>query len=1476
MLSNATRNCRKTALLFFLFYSLFSSSAFAQGTWTAVTNHPASSNAGVMLLLNDGTVLCKNSSGGGNGTGWSRLTPVNGSYINGTWSTIASMAKDRLYFSTQVLPDGRVYACGGEYGAGGNNGEVWNPVTNTWTTTGGAGWTFAYNISDANSEILPDGTVLQAYVDEPHTDSNWIWHPSTNTYTRTGNCVRWNNEAVWVKLPDTSIVFFDNYSTTSERYEFKTATFINDGVGTENTFDAYGSEEGPGFLLPNGQVFFMGSSNVTQYYTPTGTTAPGTFTSGPTPIAGSGAPDAPGAMMPNGHILYALSPAPYAATTAGEFPTPTTFYEFDYTTNTFTTLTAPGGGASLANATYIYNMLVLPDGSVLFSSQGSKNYYVYKPTAGPIAAGQPTIATITRENCDTFQVTGTLFNGISEGAAYGDDWQMSSNYPIVRLSNGTNTYYATTYNWNRIGAVMTGALPDTCIFVTPAAMPAGTYSVTLVANGNPSAPFTLNTSLAIFPASLVLCQGGTATLTDAQTIGSWSSANTGIATIGSSTGVVTGVGVGTTTLSYSIGQCFSTIIVTVNIGSGAISGNLSVCQGSVTALSNATAGGTWSSSNGNATVDGSGSVTGVTAGTSTISYAPPAGCIATAIVTVNALPTATITPAEPTEFCTGGSVVLNASAGVTYQWQLGGGNIGGATLSSYTATGAGNYAVIVTNVNGCSATSATITVTVDMPPAATITAAGSTTFCTGGSVVLNANTGAGYSYQWQLGGGNIAGATTSSYTAALAGDYTVIVYSGACNTASAVTTVTITAGPGATITPAGPTTFCPGGSVELDANTGAGITYQWLLGGTNIPGATNFNYIATAAGNYAVIVSSGACVVTSATTTVNVLSLPTVTPISGTANICVLQITPLTDATGAGAWSSSDATIASVDATGNVTGITGGTAIISYTETNTCGSVSATYDITVNALPIVASISGVTTICIGQISPLSDITASGVWNSGTPAIATISAGGLLTGVSAGVDNISYTVTNAAGCVSSAITAVNITTPFTSTITPASSTTFCTGGYVGLNATVGTGYTYQWEIGGVNIIGATSASYIASTSGVYNVIVTDPSGCPSNASGITVSVNPSPIVVPTVNISASLGTVLCATTSAETFTAVPTNGGVGPTYQWYVNGTTTGTGATYSYTPASGDIVKVVMISDDICAFPDSAANSITMTISPLETPSVSIVMVPNHGDSTCVGDTVEYEAIPVYGGTAPTYRWTKNNINVATGPYFIDHEAHDNDTLYVTLQSNYPCLAVDTAVSTMFVLHIFPQTVNALSVSVSQSTIGSGAVDTFTAIATGAGATPLFQWYINGNPVAGANTSVYITDSLRQGEIVNCAETSSFLCSEPPFILSGGITVSVVASGVQQVGNNTGNFTLVPNPNSGQFTVKGNVAGADSKVFIQVTNVLGQSVYKKTVQANNGAINEQITLDKSVAAGTYQVSVTSGEDNVVFHVVVEK
>lgn len=130
------------------------------------------------------------------------------------------------------------------------------------------------------------------------------------------------------------------------------------------------------------------------------------------------------------------------------------------------------------------------------------------------------------------------------------------------------------------------------------------------------------------------CAGSTSALSDATSSGVWSSSSTSVATVGTS-GTVTGVSAGTATISYVVGACNATTTFTVNAVPASISGTLSVSSGSTTQLTDATAGGTWASASTSiATVGTAGLVTGVSAGTSTISYTLSTGCYATAVVTV--------------------------------------------------------------------------------------------------------------------------------------------------------------------------------------------------------------------------------------------------------------------------------------------------------------------------------------------------------------------------------------------------------------------------------------------------------------------------------------------------------------------------------------------------------------------------------------------------------------------------------------------------------------------------------------------------------------------------------------------------------------------------------------------------------------------------------------------------------------------------
>lgn len=487
---------KQAAVVVFLLFMQFimPGKTFAQGTWTAVTDTAPGLNNGVMLLLTDGSVITITVNDpnavwddSANAT-WNKLTPDStGSYVNGKWSVIAPMAHSRIYFSSQVLQNGKVYIAGGEFGTGSGLAELYDPLTDTWSNIPGV--PNGYYLGDCNSDMLPDGRVLQNVVDDGTHSSgtNLIYDPVSDSIIPGPHCGYSDDEAAWLKLPDYSILFEATNSTLTSRYIPALNNWINDGQLPVTMYDNYGSEAGAGLMLPDGRGFFLGSSGYTVYYTPSGDTSEGHFTQGPTIPGGYGTPDAPAAMMNDGHILCAVARIPDGPAVGQIFSDTSYFYDFDYTTNTFHPLPAPGGGDSVNQPSCSSVLLCLPDGNVLLGIEGSNRYYIYTPGNPPLAAGKPTVDSVIPTGCG-YMITGTLFNGITQGAAYGDDWQMATNYPVVRLVAQGKTYYARTTNWNRTG-IQTGNLPDTAYFTMPASVPNGDYALLLSANGNSSDTF---------------------------------------------------------------------------------------------------------------------------------------------------------------------------------------------------------------------------------------------------------------------------------------------------------------------------------------------------------------------------------------------------------------------------------------------------------------------------------------------------------------------------------------------------------------------------------------------------------------------------------------------------------------------------------------------------------------------------------------------------------------------------------------------------------------------------------------------------------------------------------------------------------------------------------------------------------------------------------------------------------------------------
>jgi hypothetical protein len=480
---------RWTALAFTSVGLLVSWQAAAVGSWIPLDTKMPGTNAGHMLLLSDATVMVQQ----GVSSNWWRLTPgSSGGYTNGTWAPLSPMSTSRKFYSSDVLPDGRVFVAGGEH----NNliltniGEIYNPLNDSWTPTKSAG---DVDFSDSGSVVLRDGNVLVHPIGRGSYNPNvtLIYNPTLDTWAHNPpSSLADLSETSWVKLPDDSILTVNDSSRTSERYIPSLNQWIKDANVPVNIYS--NNESGAAFLLPDTRAFFLGASGHTALYTPSGTTNLGAWVAGPDIPEGHFADDSPAAMMANGRILCIVGTnAPNGGSTNSLF-----FYEYDYSigaTGAFQPTSSPRDpmvGSSLKADSYDLSLLDLPDGTVLFSKgNGTPDpaglLYVYQPDTPPLASGKPTVDSVTWNKDGSLHLTGKLFNGISEGSAFGDDAQEASNYPIVRLTDGASKVtYGRTYNWSS-----TGVMTDSKIVTTEAKVDAavanstGNYSLQVIANG---------------------------------------------------------------------------------------------------------------------------------------------------------------------------------------------------------------------------------------------------------------------------------------------------------------------------------------------------------------------------------------------------------------------------------------------------------------------------------------------------------------------------------------------------------------------------------------------------------------------------------------------------------------------------------------------------------------------------------------------------------------------------------------------------------------------------------------------------------------------------------------------------------------------------------------------------------------------------------------------------------------------------------
>ncbi len=520
--------------------------ALAQ-TITPLANKPPSDGVIYGYLQTDGTVLFQ----GGGVTDWYKFAPdAKGSYVNGTWTKVASLPAGYGPYATTgaVLPDGRTLLVGGEYTLSKlglkllftltTKSAIYDPLTNKWTMVAPpAGWKA---IGDSPGYVRADGSF---FLGEKVTSTNFVtFDPTTNKWVAATVAGKEdeNAEEGWTLLPDGQLLTVD--VTDSPNTEIFTQGSGSGGAwasagdtpvnlkftwtGSEAQPKKYGPGEyytpageiGPAILRPDGSVFQSGALPLGSNIAHTAVWKSGTWTAGPDFQPGDDAGDEFAVLLPNGNVLVEantngidddntitararrleqrlqglLPNATRASTRDAEAAGPqASGCGTGGTQETYHLYEFDGTNFTLEQPEVLtcgnsLSMIVLPTGQTLLGDLG-----VYTSTGAPSRAWAPTIKAVQKslQAGSSYVITGTQFNGLSQAANFGDEFPTPTNYPLVRITNNGSghVFYARTHDHSTM-AVATGSAIVSTHFDVPAGIDAGASKLEVVANGIASAP----------------------------------------------------------------------------------------------------------------------------------------------------------------------------------------------------------------------------------------------------------------------------------------------------------------------------------------------------------------------------------------------------------------------------------------------------------------------------------------------------------------------------------------------------------------------------------------------------------------------------------------------------------------------------------------------------------------------------------------------------------------------------------------------------------------------------------------------------------------------------------------------------------------------------------------------------------------------------------------------------------------------------
>ena len=802
---------------------------------------------------------------------------------------------------------------------------------------------------------------------------------------------------------------------------------------------------------------------------------------------------------------------------------------------------------------------------------------------------------------------------------------------------------------------------------------------------------------------------------------------------------------------------------------------------------------------------------------------------------------ASITAPNGTSVCNSGMIYLkgqaNNTSGVTYQWYRNGSPVGINSPELYfPGNGGGAFYLNVTQNINCgttiSANSNTINITGMTGPAisayVTMTPSGAACSSTPRTFTVTTNV-TNASYQWEINGNMVYGATQSTFTAtdfnngdlvrvtvnpsqtpcyATAGYRTENITVRVSN--SAVTNPTLSiASDQLSVCGAATRTF-------TSSISATGATYQWKRNDVNISGATSASYSSASLLNGDVItlvatLPASGCFTTN-TVTSNALTLSTSASVTPTATV---SATPVSGC-------------ASTVRTFSVnTNITGGTYRWQRNGINISGATSATYS------------------------------ASGFTN-GT--------------------NISVVVTvPSGGCYTSAsVTSANFAVSVSSAVVPTVSVTQqppvnCSSTSRTFNATTNIeNASFRWRRNGYTINGATGESYTSSNlsnGDNISVIATAPAGSCYTSTSVTsansmVTANAMTVPAATVSVTPVSG---CATTTRNFTAATNITGG---TYQWKKNGQNISgaTGTTYSAAGfVDGDDVQVTITAPSGACY---TANSVTsqsviLQVTPSQTPTAVLSVTPQ---SVCSNTPRVFSVTS--NATPSAYLWRKNGVTISgqTGETLTLSNLLTTDAISVQLSfDNTPCVTSTRVISNNVSIQNSSQTAT-VSASVDVASSCASAARTFTAITNVSGAT--YQWQRNYANINGATSATYTTGTVSNGDYFRVRITApSGSCYTNSTVYSSNVFVYVTASTAP-----TASVTVSPASGcasvSRTFTSTTNVSGATYQWQKNNSNIPGAT--SATYSASGFSNGDQVRVVVTAPAGSCytSASVTSSSTSI--------